>query len=174
MALNQHNLPVMLNSEISHLLSDICDKQDRLDSGFGLLVLPHNTRQFRSFYACYMEFVPVFQREWAMRFIITGTVNKRYWHLWHVLGCVKEFDMPPLTALGGIHRSDFEHRLMDWQQHLFWLLERATMNTHVCQPHGLAELLKRENIWVDIPKLIQGAGTQHLHDILAPVIPVPA
>lgn len=173
MALNQHNLPVMLKSEISHLLSELCSEQDRLESGFGLLVFPHNTRQFRSFYACYMEFVPVFQREWALSLILTGTVNKRCWHLWHVLGCVKDAPLPPLTALGGIHRGDFEHRLMDWQQHLLWLLERTTMNTHVCQPNGLASLLKAENIWVNMPRLIGGKGTEHLHDILAPVTSVP-
>lgn len=174
MALNQHNLPVLLKPEISRLLSDISAKQDRALSEFGLLVLPQNTRKYRSFYSCYTEFVPVFQREWALRLVVTGTVFKRHWHFWHVLGCIKYADIPPITGLGGIHRNDLEYRLLDWQQHLFWLLEQTKTSTLICQPREVAKLLKKENIWVDMPKLIPGTGTDHLHQILAPVIPISA
>jgi len=168
MSLSQLNLPISLNRSTSRFLSALWSAQDTSQSPLGLLMLPEYTRQYRSFYCCYMECFPLGQGEWAISSALSGPVIKRQWQVLHVMGLVKYPKPSALASLGGDYRAKVEHRLVAWQQHLTWLLARDTMHAEFCKSKCMSERLQQEGIEVTLPPLIGCAGSEHIKHILAP------
>lgn len=170
MSLSQHNLPIAFNRDVTRFFNALWQAQDRQLSALGCLLYPAESRRYRSFYCCYLECVPAIENDWAIRIMLSGTVNQRCWQPFHVLGCVKLPTLSKLAPLGIKERSGCEHQIVAWQQHMKWLLKQNSLHALFCAPDDVGHVLSTEGIQVDLPPLIACAGSAHIQRILSPAL----